>query len=365
MFCPRCGSQLPDGIKFCTSCGAQLGEKVSTPAPAPTPVPASPAAPAPGRRRAPVVAAAIALVALLAAGGVAAWWFLLRPDPVYVRVSARPVWTNQEVLGDSVARDAMKTNMSTATSVAPTRTIWSLTGLTVELSDRGATLSETGGDGARTTYSLDGRGNVAGATGAAGEWSQTNVYDEQDRVVKCTSSESAWSEFAYADDGSRTVEYFSADGARTSEISYDARGNRLSSVFYWEGGDVSGSYEYEDGFLSRYVFHNEDGSVGLDTTFSLEHDSQGRVTAASSPDGSWGYLDPPDLYFDRVCFEYDENGCVSRMYAPWASAEKREEFRTRYGAVPNEDNVFDVRYEYQRIDDPTPHVRFENRGNNA
>ncbi|MBM6676605.1 zinc-ribbon domain-containing protein [Olsenella uli] len=360
MFCPRCGSRLPDGAKFCASCGARLGEKSAGPAPAPAPAPQPRK-----RRRAPVVAAVIALVALLAGGGVAAWWFLLRPEPVYVRTSSQPVWTNPQAIEDSALGDAMATNMETAVSVAPTRTTWSLKDLTIELSDRGATLSETNGGGERTTYSLDDKGNVTGATGAAGEWSETNVYDEQDRIVKSTSSEGNWAEYSYTDDGSCAIAYFDADGTRTSELSYDARGNRTSNVFYWRGGGMSGSYQYEDGFLSRYVLYNMDGSAELDTTFSLERDSRGRVTAISSPDGSWGYVDPPDLYFDRVCLEYDENGCVSRMYAPWASAEKKEEFRSQYGAVPNEDNVFDLHYEYRRIDEPTPHVRFKNRGNNA
>ncbi|MBR1909987.1 MAG: DUF3160 domain-containing protein, partial [Lachnospiraceae bacterium] len=33
MFCQKCGSQIPDGAKFCTSCGAKLAEETTTTAP--------------------------------------------------------------------------------------------------------------------------------------------------------------------------------------------------------------------------------------------------------------------------------------------------------------------------------------------
>ena len=39
MFCPTCGSQIPDSTKFCPSCGTSVtpGANAPTPAPAPTP----------------------------------------------------------------------------------------------------------------------------------------------------------------------------------------------------------------------------------------------------------------------------------------------------------------------------------------
>ena len=72
MFCPQCGSQLPDGSAFCGKCGAQLG---AAPASAPVAgargavaqVPAAPKAPSaagafPPLRIAAILAAAVALL---------------------------------------------------------------------------------------------------------------------------------------------------------------------------------------------------------------------------------------------------------------------------------------------------------------
>lgn len=44
MFCPNCGTQIPDESKFCPSCGAPLGrsQQVQTPASSPEPVPQTP-----------------------------------------------------------------------------------------------------------------------------------------------------------------------------------------------------------------------------------------------------------------------------------------------------------------------------------
>lgn len=69
MFCPKCGSENPDGSKFCGVCGASFS--APAPAPAPSPYQSVPtshmggyAAPAPfaGGISAPVIAAAVALV---------------------------------------------------------------------------------------------------------------------------------------------------------------------------------------------------------------------------------------------------------------------------------------------------------------
>lgn len=63
MFCPKCGSQVPDGSKFCPKCGGQFAAAAATPvAPAtPAPVKATPSTDV--FKIARIVAAAVVLVA--------------------------------------------------------------------------------------------------------------------------------------------------------------------------------------------------------------------------------------------------------------------------------------------------------------
>ena len=188
--------------------------------------------------------------------------------------------------------------------------------MTTEYTDRGAAVSEAASSGLSMVYSLDEKGNPIAARGTGNEWTESRTYDEHDRVMRTVRPDGMRAEYAYADDGSCTFEMFDGSGSQLAKSVYAAEGNWLFSEYYWEGGGLQARYDYEGGFLSHATF-------------------------------------------------YDENGCISRMYAPWASAEKREEFRSQYGAVPNEDNVFDIHYEYQRIDDPTSYVRLQKQGNNA
>lgn len=239
------------------------------------------------RTRAPVVAAAIALVALLAVGGVAAWWFLLRPKPVYVNVRTQPVWTNPQALDDSALSDAMVENMKAATRSAPNRTVWALEEMTTEYTDRGAAVSEATSSGLSMVYSLDEKGNPIAARGTGNEWTESRTYDEHDRVVRTVRPDGMRAEYAYADDGSCTFEMFDGSGSQLAKSVYAAEGNWLFSEYYWEGGGLQARYDYEGGFLSHATFYDENGSVQLDTTFVLERDAQGRVSSVSSPDGSW------------------------------------------------------------------------------
>ena len=90
MFCYRCGAQLPDGAKFCTSCGAsQAAPEAPVPSPAapeaPVPSPAAPAstpvqqdeAPRPRRKRRWVIPLVLALVAVIAGGAFVLLRFVL------------------------------------------------------------------------------------------------------------------------------------------------------------------------------------------------------------------------------------------------------------------------------------------------
>jgi hypothetical protein len=101
MFCPKCGTQNPDGAKFCKGCGAPLGGRPAaapyagapTPGAAPTPgvpgaapVPGVPgAAPTPAmgprlRARVPAIVAVVAVVAVLVVGLATSWFGLAAND---------------------------------------------------------------------------------------------------------------------------------------------------------------------------------------------------------------------------------------------------------------------------------------------
>ena len=125
MFCPKCGTQNPDGSKFCKGCGAPLGAQSATgphagatgAAPASTPSPLAGAAPAPGpaqeaaekprvKARVPVVAVVVTIVAVLVVGLATRWFGLagsgLKAGTYYLRDSDRSTAFMLSVHGDGV-----------------------------------------------------------------------------------------------------------------------------------------------------------------------------------------------------------------------------------------------------------------------
>ena len=111
MFCPKCGTQNPDGSKFCKGCGAPLGAQSATgphagvtgAAPASAPSPVAGAAPAPGpaqeaaekprvKARVPVVAVVVTIAAVLVVGLATRWFGLagsgLKAGTYYLRDSS-------------------------------------------------------------------------------------------------------------------------------------------------------------------------------------------------------------------------------------------------------------------------------------
>ena len=359
MFCPCCGSRLPDGARFCASCGTRLGEKSVAPAPTPA------STPRPRRRRAPVAAAAIALVALLA-GGVAAWWFLLRPKPVYVCAASHYV-TETSIYADSNSpANAVIIVPASAyiNYLAPELNLRIVDSYEYERSERGALTKMTcvadqpdGTERIEYAYELDKFGNTA-AHPDSGQ-SLSIEYDDQQRPV--TVSDSYYgtrTTYVYGQDGSYSCERVGSDGQVVYRALTDSEGKMTSmtQVDSYDGSRVE--VQYDEGFATSLRWTDADGSLVRVIRGTPVRDGAGRVTqivlSVSSGDGEIMGLG----YYDRICFEYDENGNISRCYAPWKSADAWQVFSDGDApGVPSTENVYDYRLEYERVDNPTPLVR--------
>ena len=358
MFCPRCGSRIPDGAKFCASCGTQLGERAAAPVPAP--------APKPRRRRAPVVAAAIALVVLLAAGGVAAWWFLLRPKPVYVCTESRLV--TEVPLSEARAETFLAvalvpSSVSCMAYVVPGINMGIAANYEYEHSERGALTSCTQealyADQAETySYGLDECGNTSSRSEDG--MSLDITYDDQQRPIAVTSSDGTRSTYSYDVDGSYTCIRTDADGGAVDQSEFDSDGKVVSRATSYGSSDATLKLSYEDGFLTNASWVDSDGTVEAQVTGTLRRDGQGRVVEvalSASGDADRASIFGLD-YYDRVCLEYDENGNISRCYAPWKSADAWQVFSNGDSpGVLSTENVYDYHLEYERVDNPTPLVR--------
>jgi len=84
MRCGNCGSEVSEGLKFCTNCGASLGEpttemeQVPPPAPPPSAGPSPAVAPKTGKKRTGLIVAILLIAILVVGGGAAAGIILWR-----------------------------------------------------------------------------------------------------------------------------------------------------------------------------------------------------------------------------------------------------------------------------------------------
>lgn len=367
MFCPRCGSQLPDGARFCSRCGSTLGgEKPVAPAPAPA---QQPAGPKPRRRR--VVAIVVAALAVLLAGGGAAWWFLLRPQPVWVVTNTGNAWNDSMSDGsEMIFANTTPYAYAVMLKACPDQMLFTQFGTTERvLGTDGVTRSLTV-NGQAESLETDDHGNVVALVGRDDDVTATSyrvTYDDQGRPTRTDTltggALSGYVLYAYADDGSFVCDGYDESGSITQRRSVGADGV-TDWIEVYDEGQVAERYEYEDGGLSSLISY---GTGGVETgrrSYELERDDSGRVTAIVSSDGYWGamarsverfVLDDTTLA-TRVCLEYDENGNVARVYIPWEPA-ARDALIAVVGLIPNEDTIVDMRYEYQLVDNPTPLVR--------
>lgn len=357
MFCPTCGSQLPDDAQFCGSCGARLGGQGLHPA----------ADPAPKRRRGLIIAATVAAtVVVLAGAGLAAWWFLLRPDPVYVCTASRCV-TETSIYADS-NNSALIAAVIPASAyidyLAPELNLRIADSCEYDRSERGALTKMTcvaelpdRTERIEYAYELDKFGNTA-AHPDSGQ-SLSIEYDDQQRPV--TVSDSYYgtrTTYSYGQDGSYSCERVGPDGQMVYRALTDSEGKMVSmtQVDSYDGSRVE--VQYDEGFATSLRWMDGNGNLVREVRGTSLKDKAGRVIqivlSVSAGDGEVMGLD----YCDRVCFEYDENGNISRCYAPWKSADAWQVFSDGDApGVPSTETVFDYRFEYERVDDPTPLVR--------
>ncbi len=118
MFCPRCGTQNPDGSGFCASCGAPLGAAGGgadhQTSPADTGSPSAPAEPRAPLRRVPFpVIIALALMASAVLGGLAGWGVIAVTSGTSAG-GAAPSGANADDVG--VSSDFGKTDDETASA---------------------------------------------------------------------------------------------------------------------------------------------------------------------------------------------------------------------------------------------------------
>ena len=186
-------------------------------------------------------------------------------------------------------------------------------------------------------------------------------YDGQQRPVVVTSSDGARTTYSYGEGGSYSYVTVGADGEVSERARFGADGKMVSrAVLGSHSADTTLELSYEGGFLTNASWVGGDGTVEAQVTGTLRRDGQGRVVEVTlSASGDAGQMEIFGLdYCDRICFEYDEDGNISRCYAPWKSADAWRVFSSGDSpGVPSTETVYDYRFEYERIDNPTPLVR--------
>lgn len=249
MFCPQCGEKNPDDARFCGSCGATL-RRGAAPAQTATPAPA-PAA----RRGRPLLVVALASLVAMVAAGVAVWFIFFAPFDI-----------DERNFPDAALRAAVAETYDADHDGKLSR-------------EEGRAVTEISLSGAAALSGL-GRAfpNVSSLTVTGGSLSQLDVRDLP------------------------ALSALDVAGEPLTEL--DVSGNpELSSLRTPDGTEVTGLEA--TGLTEAWVIAEVEETNGYYvTTYSVERDESGRVTAreTSSDDGP----------SERWSYAYDEAGrCVS------------------------------------------------------
>lgn len=303
MFCPKCGSQIPDGAKFCAACGAQLA-----PSPAAPPAPSEPGS---HRRRPVLIAAGAGALVILAAVGVLVWLAFFAPYDIDEKnfpdaaLRAAVAATYDADHDGKLSRDEGRAVTSMSLSGCA-----QLSGLgrvfpnVASLTVTGGALTQLDTSDLPALASLDVRTEPLASLDVShnGALASLSVSDAtQVSGLDATGLREVWltSDIVETNQGD-TVTYHSER---------DAAGHVASWSYQWESGPVvSGSYTYDDqGRPASLALNNSQSGVTEET---YAYDESGRLSTVVATS---------DYTTQTSTYTYDDAGRLSQVASENAS----------------------------------------------
>ncbi|MBM6675263.1 zinc-ribbon domain-containing protein [Olsenella uli] len=377
MFCPKCGSQLPDGAKFCAACGAQLGSPAA---------PAAASKPPRRSRKAPLIAGIGALVVLVAAG-VIVWLAFFAPYDIDEKnfpdaaLRAAVAATYDADHDGKLSRDEARavTSMSLSGCVklsglghifpnvaSLTVTGGALTELdtsdlpqlaALDVSSEPLAALDLSGNGALTSLSVPDATQVSGldATGLREVWLTADIvetnqgdtvtyHSERDAAGRVTAWSFQWEtgpvvsgSYTYDDQGrpASVALNNSQSGVTEETYAYDESGRLATIVSTSDYSTQTSTYAYDDaGRLSQVVSETGSTSASTSTTATTDYayDDAGRLTQSKTTNVFQGST---TAYWTN--YVYDEQGRLVREET-WTGGDRHGD-QLSYAAIFSYDDA--------------------------